>query len=276
MSSNSIYPLILPDVNEIPIIDDAQRYVYIDYTKDNIPFYVGIGSISRLLDPKRNKQHRGICISHDECFRVIHSVEDFNSAKIKEIELIQKFGRLDLKNGSLCNHTNGGDGGDTIGNRKWFNNQIDSEGYYIPGKEPNGWIRGRLKKNCVFCDSYKQKELSLRGNTHIHKEIRSKLMKEKWENGEFDSRIIPEYDRSHSEETKKKLSELAVKRWENEEYRNVHIKLYNADKAASKRKELVEMRKQYCHETNYKEYKTKIKKSTLLEYFNMGPKILND
>lgn len=90
-----------------------EYYVYIFYA-DQIPIYVGYGKGVRWKDHfsmSTNVRLNRYLAKHRENMPTIFaenlSVED---AKAVEIELIAKFGRQDLKTGTLYNLTNGGDG----------------------------------------------------------------------------------------------------------------------------------------------------------------------
>lgn len=86
-------------------------YIYIHYTLDNIPFYVGKGTKNRCLHKSnRSKWWNNIInkygyyieiqeinLNEDECFQ-------------KEIYWIEYFGRKELNKGTLINLTNGGEG----------------------------------------------------------------------------------------------------------------------------------------------------------------------
>ena len=93
-------------------------YVYRHIRLDkNEPFYIGIGSDEKYYrstaKTHRNKIWKGI-VSRTE-YRVEILIDDitFDEAKEKEKEFISLYGRINLKNGTLCNLTDGGDG--TVG-----------------------------------------------------------------------------------------------------------------------------------------------------------------
>src|SRR4051812_33131797 len=101
-------------------------YVYGYFELDNPkPFYVGKGRGDRYLD------HFELCLTTSTRFynKLLKMVIEGNFPTVEflahsltepqafaiEIQLIAKYGRLDLKTGCLCNHTNGGpDGGGHI------------------------------------------------------------------------------------------------------------------------------------------------------------------
>ena len=88
--------------------------VYIHRRKDNDEvFYVGIGNtIKRAYEIKNRKNKRwiGIVEKYGYSVEIIEQDITWENACIKEIKLIQEYGRLDLKKGTLVNLTDGGDG----------------------------------------------------------------------------------------------------------------------------------------------------------------------
>jgi hypothetical protein len=98
----------------------VNRYLY-DYMAivyrhrrldNNSIFYIGIG-----VDEKRafqlrsrNQLWKNIVLKTDYKVEIIAENIDYNKAKELEIFLISLYGRRDLKNGILCNMTDGGDG----------------------------------------------------------------------------------------------------------------------------------------------------------------------
>lgn len=98
-------------------------YVYAYFEPDSLePFYIGKGRGPRYY------AHFNACLTKSNRFynklklmlkngilprveKLVHSLTEQQAFAI-EIQLIAKYGRLDLNNGCLCNHTNGGpDGG---------------------------------------------------------------------------------------------------------------------------------------------------------------------
>lgn len=78
----------------------------------NEPFYIGIGkSKSRAYSKKsRSKHWHSIVNKADYEVEIIKTGISWEDAKELEIELISKYGRNDLNEGTLVNHTDGGDG----------------------------------------------------------------------------------------------------------------------------------------------------------------------
>jgi len=90
-------------------------YVYRHIRLDkNEPFYIGIGSdmtYKRANEKTRRSQLWNRIIAKSD-YDVEILVDDitFDYAKLKEIEFIKLYGRIDLGNGTLANLTDGGDG----------------------------------------------------------------------------------------------------------------------------------------------------------------------
>ena len=100
---------------------NATCYVYAHVRKNtNVIFYIGIGSYQ-----KKHKYGRMNNIHNRNIYwkrlvakangeydkKILFDNLTKEEACLKEIELIKKYGRLDLKTGTLCNLTNGGERG---------------------------------------------------------------------------------------------------------------------------------------------------------------------
>lgn len=81
-------------------------YVYIYYTCDNTPYYIGKGSKDRAWSHSKNE----LTLSPDSEYITIykHSLSEDDALDL-EVSLIAKFGRLDEGTGILHNKTPGGD-----------------------------------------------------------------------------------------------------------------------------------------------------------------------
>jgi hypothetical protein len=95
-------------------------YIYIDPIR-NIPRYVGYGHGNRShkhLNKTGNKSFAGWIrkLKEKSLIPIIikEEVRSKEEAKLLEIFWISIYGRIDNKTGCLFNHTNGGDGGDTV------------------------------------------------------------------------------------------------------------------------------------------------------------------
>lgn len=75
-------------------------------------FYIGIGSEEKRAYSKhsRNNLWKNIVSKHNYYIEIYKKDISYKEAIIIEIDLIKKYGRLDLKTGILCNMTDGGDG----------------------------------------------------------------------------------------------------------------------------------------------------------------------
>jgi hypothetical protein len=90
-------------------------YVYEHIRLDkNTPFYIGIGSDNMYKraneKTRRNNLWKNIVNKTNYKVNILYDSITFQEAKIKEIELIKKYGRIDIGNGILTNMTDGGDG----------------------------------------------------------------------------------------------------------------------------------------------------------------------
>lgn len=145
--------------------------VYIHIGEDNNEiFYVGIGkSESRAKSKhKRSKFWKDYTEIHGFRCEILFSGISWEEACIKEIELIKFYGRRDLKNGTLVNMTEGGQGGATCKGLK--NPKLSERNKSMRGKPflklrwinkngkntrttedkiqeflNKGWIRGQIK-----------------------------------------------------------------------------------------------------------------------------------
>jgi hypothetical protein len=90
-------------------------YVYRHIRLDkNEPFYIGIGS--DMTNKRANERARRselwkkIVAKSEYEIEILMDGITFDEAKLKEIEFIKLYGRIDLGNGTLANLTDGGDG----------------------------------------------------------------------------------------------------------------------------------------------------------------------
>jgi hypothetical protein len=85
-------------------------FVYVDCKPNGTPFYIGKGNKARLKNLTRNSHHSNICKKYPDWYRGLVFAGSEKDCHIKEMELIAKFGRSDLGQGSLVNYTDGGEG----------------------------------------------------------------------------------------------------------------------------------------------------------------------
>jgi hypothetical protein len=94
-------------------------YVYKDPSRNYEPIYIGKGSGYRAWDHLKSKNTKSHFINRlnimktngiDPLIEILMTVDDEETAFSLEIWFIFKYGRRDLKTGTLCNLTGGGDG----------------------------------------------------------------------------------------------------------------------------------------------------------------------
>jgi hypothetical protein len=123
-------------------------YVYRHIRLDkNEPFYIGIGSdmtFKRAKEKSRRSQLWNKIIAKTD-YEVEILVDDitFDYAKLKEIEFIKLYGRIDLGNGTLANLTDGGDG---LINRIFTSEHRRKLSLSQIGKEKSQEIKDKLRK----------------------------------------------------------------------------------------------------------------------------------
>lgn len=99
-------------------------YIYKHIRRDNQEtFYIGVGTTNdnfrRAYNKiQRNKQWKDIANSVEYDVVILEKDLSIQDAHIKECELIEKYGRIDLGNGTLCNLSDGG-----CTNKGWIPNQ---------------------------------------------------------------------------------------------------------------------------------------------------------
>jgi len=98
-------------------MNENNWYVYKHIRLDkNEPFYIGIGNkknFGRAFEfskDKRNEIWWKIYSKTNISVEILYESLTKTEASLKEQELIKKYGRKDLNEGSLCNMTDGGDG----------------------------------------------------------------------------------------------------------------------------------------------------------------------
>ena len=93
-------------------MEPAKFYIYAHYIPgETIPFYIGKGCGYRITR-KNNRSiwWKRIVNKHGFEAKILYENLTQEEASVKEKELIQKYGRKDIKTGVLINHTDGGDG----------------------------------------------------------------------------------------------------------------------------------------------------------------------
>jgi hypothetical protein len=88
---------------------ERNKVVYLHRKKtDNSVFYVGMGNLKRAYSKQRNRWWNIIVQKHDYIVEIYKDSLTREEAFELEIELINKYGRIDIKTGQLINQTNGG------------------------------------------------------------------------------------------------------------------------------------------------------------------------
>jgi len=196
-------------------------YIYYDPTKNNEPFYIGIGKLGskkgydrstdhlreakRLDHPKDGNKHKFYRIKSilnlglEPKIEKVFITKELKEVKLKEIELITNIGRRDLEKGPLTNLTNGGDG--CINFSEETKNKISNS---LKGKH---YINsGQFKQNVVPWN--KNKTISEEQKIQI-----SNTLKRKYQSGEI-KRSKSNLGRHKLEESKLKLKKTLRKKRE--------------------------------------------------------------
>jgi hypothetical protein len=88
-------------------------YVYVDFTSDHVPFYVGKGNDKRIKDFRRSKKHKNVSNKHDMYRRIVLDTSDEQQAFSYEKLLIARLHTFidDPEAPRIaCNFTIGGEG----------------------------------------------------------------------------------------------------------------------------------------------------------------------
>ena len=211
-------------------------YIYDNYTFDFEPIYVGKGKNRRykqhirqcLLHPHKSIFYRklnNILKEHKPIYFILEGNLSNENACKKEIELIKLIGRLNIKAGTLCNLTNGGDGTTGyilseqtkekirqihIGHKRWKNikhpmkdKTFDEYFGIVKSNELKEKISISLKNGKAY---WKGKNL-----TDETKQKISETLKKRFKNKENHSR----YGKKLSDDTKQKISKSNKEYWKN-------------------------------------------------------------
>jgi len=120
------------------------RHIRID---KNEPFYIGIGSdmtYKRANEKARRSEFwKKIVAKSDYEIEILFDDITYEEAKLKEIEFIELYGRIDLGNGTLVNLTDGGDG---TPNRIFTSEHRKKLSLSQIGKEKSEEIKDKLRK----------------------------------------------------------------------------------------------------------------------------------
>jgi hypothetical protein len=249
----------------------SKREFYVYVIRDprpgerNVPRYVGKGignrSTTWLRNPekKTNAQMRKFLI---ECKRLglvpsIKRVAHFKleeSSSMREIELIEQYGRVDLGTGTLFNETRGGDGivgciATAVSARrrmKQYNKDPLFREAYLKGlaklyadKAYMQWFKRRCSavnrkrwENPVYYQKHVKRLIKL-GKDPILNEMRSRLGKERWSDPESGRVLIAELiKRNKSKKMRESSRQVMIKVNANPEFKlwaSQHMTRVNAD-----------------------------------------------
>lgn len=170
--------------------------IYQHKRKDtNEVFYVGIGTtINRAYTKKsRNEHWHNIVNKVGYHVEILYEDISWEEACKKEVELIKKYGRMDLKHGSLVNMSDGGDG---LHNPSQETRNKMKTGL---GKEP--WNKGKIG---VYSEEHLER---IRETTK-----KSMQGKNLGESNPMYGKIPWNKGKKHSEETKQKMKDAAKNR----------------------------------------------------------------
>lgn len=172
--------------------DTLDKYTYGDYTFDHEPFYIGKGRGRRLkvhlrgssCNPLFNNKIEKIKRTTGSNPIVLKYKENLTEQEAfdLEINMITTIGRRDLKNGPLCNLTNGG------------------EGLSNPSTEVRQKISSKIKDKFLF---YHNRMVGDK-NPSKRKDVREKLSI--ISKNRYMTETHPSLGRKHSNETKTKIS----------------------------------------------------------------------
>lgn len=94
---------------------ERNKVVYIHRrASDNSVFYVGMGSLKRAYSLQRSDMWNRVVKKHGLIVEIVSENLTKDEAWSLEIDLIKRYGRLDMKTGCLVNHTKGGNSIDDI------------------------------------------------------------------------------------------------------------------------------------------------------------------
>lgn len=162
--------------------------VYIHRRKDNKDiFYVGIGNdIKRAYDFKNrsNKYWKNIVNKYGCIVEILEDGLSWEEACAKEVELIKKYGRIDLNEGLLVNMTDGGDGQsnpseETRKKLKYNKTEEHKEKlrtYQVGVKQTPETIKKRIENGFHKTDEYREKmSMALSGDKNPMKKEENKI-----------------------------------------------------------------------------------------------------
>jgi hypothetical protein len=163
------------------------RHIRLD---NNEPFYIGIGKgYKRAFEKqKRNNYWRNVVNKTDYKVDILFDDLTWEEAQLKEIEFINIYGRKDIKTGTLVNLTNGGEG---------CNGRIFTQ-------EQRRSIGDKNRIHNLGKKLTKEHKDKIAKSTTGRKQTKETIQKCRLLNT---GDLNPMYGKSHSEESRKKISE---------------------------------------------------------------------
>lgn len=170
-------------------------------------FYIGIGKTSKRAYSKydRNIHWKRITAKTEYSVEILYTDLEWEEACLKEIELISYYGRVNLKQGTLCNMTDGGEG--KLGAICSEETKLKMSLSHIGMTAPNKGVPMSEETKQKMSESFKGRISPNKGKT-FSDETRLKMSNSK-KGIVAHNKGIP-----MSDETKLKMSESGKKAWE--------------------------------------------------------------
>jgi hypothetical protein len=159
-------------------------FVYV-WKHNDVPFYVGMSKSKRRTDPLASNPRGWFCknklaeIGAKNVVVEIHTVDTLEEAQILERSLIEKYGRIQLRTGTLTNLRIGGEGGEPMSadNKEKLRQRMkDNNPMHNP--ETRAKVSERMKDPHVIA------KFSGDNNPAKRPEVREKI-RAKWQEPEF-------------------------------------------------------------------------------------------
>jgi len=127
----------------------SDKVVYVHRKEsDKSIFYVGMGSIKRAYSKDRSEHWKRIVNKHGYYIEIVKDNLTKEQAFALEIELIEEYGRMDLKKGQLVNQTSGGEALNALIRTKEWGNKISLalKGKVKTKEHLANWSKSRMGK----------------------------------------------------------------------------------------------------------------------------------
>lgn len=125
----------------------SDKVVYVHRKEsDKTIFYVGMGNIKRAYSKDRIEHWKRIVNKHGYYVEIVKDNLTKEQAFALEIELIEEYGRMDLKKGQLVNQTSGGEALNALIRTKEWKDKISSshKGKVKTKEHLANWIKSRM------------------------------------------------------------------------------------------------------------------------------------